>query len=129
MAPSLDTDFTYLHHTTFASNPQSLKHLTHVCVFADLNPPGIYGLQFHFDDRGPIPAVSPSQGKGVSFMINGVSGEYVSAAQTFYSERSQSAGLMVRNPMCLLVHDMFYLANRSRYSQVKVAKQAFRLQM
>ncbi|KAF6232736.1 hypothetical protein HO173_008950 [Letharia columbiana] len=95
MAPSLDTDFTYLHHTTFASDPQSLKHLTHLCVFSDVNPPGIYGLQFHFDDRGPIPALSPSPGKGVSFMINGIRGECIAAIQTFYSERSQSAGLTI----------------------------------
>lgn len=129
MAPSHDTDFTYLHHTTFAPDPQSLTHLTHVCVFLDNNPPGIYGLQFHFDDRDPIPALSPFPGKGVSFMINGILGETICAAHTFYSERSQSAGVTVIVPKCLLVYDTLYLANRCRSLQVMVDERTFRLQI
>ena len=106
-----------------------LKHLTHLCVFVDLDPPGIYGIQFHYDDRGPIPAVSPAMGKGVSFMINGTLDETMCAALTFYSERSQSAGLTVTSPTCLLVHDLLSFANRYRSSPIKVDEQTFRLQI
>ena len=60
-------------------------------------------------------------------MINGTLDETLCAALSFYSEMTQSAGLTVMSPTCLLVHYSLNFANRYRSSPTKVGEQIFRL--
>jgi hypothetical protein len=62
-------------HIFFATNIQSLKHITHFSVFLSRESAGIQGFQTHFDDREPIPKHIAWYGKGVPMLIDGAAGE------------------------------------------------------
>lgn len=63
-----DGEFSYRHPIIFAKNAETLCHLTRVSSFLSLEPNGVHGYQFHFDDRDSIPMHCNAQGKEVSFL-------------------------------------------------------------
>lgn len=87
-------EFSYIHHTTFAPNTASLKHITHLIVFLDPELHGVLGFQIHFDDRAPFPDKA-SCGKPVTLLIDGVAGERIEVVNTFWCEKAQCASLTV----------------------------------
>lgn len=74
--------FTRMHPTIFATDCEALCHMTRVSAFLSLEPFGVYGFQFHFDDRDSIPAQADFPGNDLShvtFLIDGPGGERISA--------------------------------------------------
>ena len=81
--------------TTFAQNDQASKHLIRINVFLDLEPVGVHGFQYHFDDRDPVPEQSPVRGKHLPLLIDGPGGERLRGMHVFWSNKAKCAGLMV----------------------------------
>lgn len=88
-------EFSYMHPIIFAPDSEALSHLIRVSAFLSLEPAGVHGFQFHFDDRNSIPTQFDIQGKDVTFLIDGPGGERISAVDVIWSEQTNTAGLEV----------------------------------
>lgn len=66
-----------------------------VSAFLSLEPLGVHGFRFHFDDRDSIPAQADFQGKDATFLIDGPGGEKISAMDIIWSEQTNTAGFEV----------------------------------
>lgn len=84
-----------MHPTVFATDLSAPYHLTQVSAFLGLEPYGVYGFQFHFDDREPIPAQFDNQFNEVTFLIDGPGGERISVMDVVWSERTKTVGAEV----------------------------------
>jgi hypothetical protein len=84
-----------MHSTIFATDAEAPCHLTWVSAFLSLEPHGIHGFRFHFDNRDPVPAQSNAQGKEVTFLIDGPGGERISALDVLWSEQTNTVGAEV----------------------------------
>ena len=87
--------FSYMHPTIFATDLQASCHLTRVSALLSFESCGIYGFQFHFDDRDPIPAQFDTQGNDVTFLIDGPGGERISSLNILWSKRTETVGAEV----------------------------------
>lgn len=90
-----DETFAFFRPTGFAKTADDLSHLVRITGFMALQPPGLTGLQFHFDDREPIPEEPLWRGHGVDFSIDGPGGERLSAVDVFWDEEELSLGVGV----------------------------------
>lgn len=84
-----------MHPTIFAMDSEALCHMTRVSTFLGLEPLGVHGFQFHFDDRDSIPAQADFQGKEATFLIDGPGGERIFALDILWSEQTDTAGVEV----------------------------------
>lgn len=87
--------FSYVHPTIFATDLEASCHLTRVSALLGFESCGIYGFQFHFDDRDPIPAQFDTRGNDVTFLIDGPGGERISSLDIIWSNRTETVGAEV----------------------------------
>lgn len=84
-----------MHPTIFAPDIKILCHLNRVSAFVSLEPNGIHGFQFHFDDRDPVPKKCDAQGKDIPFLIDGPGGERVFALDVIWCDQTGVVGAEV----------------------------------
>lgn len=89
-----------MHPIIFAKDDKALRHLTRVSAFLSLDPNGVYGFQFHFDDRDSIPTQCNTHGKEVSFLIVGPGKEAISGLDIIWSEPTTTVGAEVSHDHC-----------------------------
>lgn len=92
---SASGEFSYMHPVIFAKDAETLRHLTRVSAFLSLEPNGVHGFQFHFDDRDSIPTQYNAQGKEVSFLIDGPGNEVISALDVIWGDQTGMVGAEV----------------------------------
>jgi len=88
-------DFQYSQQMIFAESSNILKPLSRVTAFFDLSPPGLTGIQYHFDNASSLPPEPPFRGKSVEFFIDGPGGEVICGVDVFWGDEEQCLGVSV----------------------------------
>ncbi|KAF7858510.1 hypothetical protein EAF04_009110 [Stromatinia cepivora] len=77
----------------FGQKEEDIKSLTTVTCYYSLSPPGLNGLQFHFENGSLVPDETLYGGRGVGFCIDGPGGEILSGVDVFWSDETECLGI------------------------------------
>ncbi|KAJ8059786.1 hypothetical protein OCU04_011418 [Sclerotinia nivalis] len=80
-------------HIIFGQKEEDIKSLTTVTCYYSLSPPGLNGLQFHFENGSLVSDETLYGGRGIEFFIDGPGGEILSGVDVFWSDETECLGI------------------------------------